>query len=836
MKILIVDDQPEPIEALAAALRERLGGAGEVHTATGGEQAVAVADRTGAPDVLVTEVVMDGMNGFSLRENLLAARPDLRTIYLTGYDLSQYADYTDGSPIFLKPADPQAILNALPSAPATAPAPPAPATPEIFTPLIVGAPGAEAGPTSIGSAPGSRLDPPGAPAAAAMNKASSMVAPPGVRSQSSRIRTMVKEKGFSGRLDQFELADIVQMCCQSARSGRLSIVRGQERGVMFLENGNIVHAASGRLAGEEAAYEIIDWQHGQFTFEDGRLPSSRTITTGWQHLLLESARRRDEQGAAGAADGVAAGEEVSAPLTGQTLGPYELRRLLGRDEDGEIFEAVQTSMDRTVALKVLGEGPAADFGHVQDFLARASVRANVQHPFILSVYEAGQADGRFFYAREFVDGTTLRDLHQEGGTLDDPTALRVLRVVSEALSYLTLAKIPHLPLRAEGIYLGRDGRPRLNNLAMIPGDVSPSSSASVRALAHALTGVLPGRQAAGPGLRGLLGRMIIEGGGGFPSWAALLQEVRALEPKVAPKDAAKLSEQERAAMETLREAKKRQQRAMVWSAVGVFALFWVIASVLYLKFIRAPAARNFDVVVDVPAGPFPYQDGQTVTIEKPFNIDKYEVTIGQYAEFLAALKADPALAAKVDLPEQPRGKSHEGVKWPDIYKVARGGGRYNGAPLDLNCPVFFVAWFDASAYARWRHRRLPTEQEWEKAARGTDGRRFPWGDDLRTKDVNTAADFNRDASKGGEVDGYNRWSPVDAMPGDRSPYGVMDMAGNVAEWTATMAGPGHPVVRGGTFGSPGVEATKRTTTAEIQREFINERIGFRTVGDAAGAN
>ena len=59
----------------------------------------------------------------------------------------------------------------------------------------------------------------------------------------------------------------------------------------------------------------------------------------------------------------------------------------------------------------------------------------------------------------------------------------------------------------------------------------------------------------------------------------------------------------------------------------------------------------------------------------------------------------------------------------------------------------------------------------------------------------------------------------------------MDMAGNVAEWTATMASPNHPVVRGGTFGSPGVEATKRTTTAEIQREFINERIGFRTVGD-----
>lgn len=825
MKILIVDDQPGPAETLAAALRERLGGAGSVHTAVGGEQAVAVAGREGVPDVLVTEVVMDGMDGFALRERLLAARPGLHTIYLTGYDLSQYAEYTDGSPVLLKPADPQAVLDALPGAAAPAPAP----AREIFSPLVVGTPGtaAAAEPASVGSAPSGRVE----TAAQAKGKASSMIVPQSIRSQSSRIRTMVKEKGFSGRLDQFELADIVQMCCQSARNGRLSITRGQERGVMFLENGNIVHAASGQLAGEEAVYQIIGWQHGQFNFEDGRLPGSRTIRTGWQHLLMESARRRDELGAERDAAGIAPEPEAAAPLTGQTLGPYQLRRLLGRDEDGEIFEAVQTSMDRSVALKVLGEGPAADPALVQDFVARASIRANVQHPSILSVYEAGQADGRHFYAREFVDGTTLKDLHQEGGTLDDPAALRILRTVAEAMSHLAQQKIPHLPLQAQGIYLGRDGRPRVNNLAMIPGDASPPPPASIRALAHAVTDVLPGRQAAGPGLRGLLGRMVIDGTGGFLSWAALLQEVRALEPKVAPKDAAKLNEQERAALETLREAKRRQQRAMIWSTVGLFALAWVVGTVLYFKFFRAPAAKTFDVTVDVPAGPFPYQDGQTVNLEKAFNIDKYEVTIGQYAEFLAALKADPGLAAKVDPPDQPKGKSHEGVKWPDLLKVARGGGKYNGAPLDLNCPVFFVDWFDACAYARWKNRRLPTEQEWEKAARGTDGRKYPWGNDLRTRDVNTAADFHPDATQKGEVDGYNRWSPVDAMAGDRSFYGVMDMAGNVAEWTATMASPNHPVVRGGTFGSPGVEATKRTTTAEMYREFISERIGFRTVGD-----
>ena len=153
----------------------------------------------------------------------------------------------------------------------------------------------------------------------------------------------------------------------------------------------------------------------------------------------------------------------------------------------------------------------------------------------------------------------------------------------------------------------------------------------------------------------------------------------------------------------------------------------------------------------------------------PFYLGTYAVTNAQFARFLAAANPAPSeLALWLASTEHLLPPSCESASW----QIEPGYEHH---------PVAHVSWYGAEAYCRWADLRLPTEIEWEKGARGTDGRIFPWGNEWDP-------DYLR--WHGGTRGEHETTAPVDAYPEGRSPYGLFQMAGNVEEWCADPYRPG----------------------------------------------
>jgi hypothetical protein len=229
---------------------------------------------------------------------------------------------------------------------------------------------------------------------------------------------------------------------------------------------------------------------------------------------------------------------------------------------------------------------------------------------------------------------------------------------------------------------------------------------------------------------------------------------------------------------------------------------------------RQPWQKRTAQRIRIPDGDFIYQDGEILRL-KSFLIDSTEVTIWDYADFLKTIGSD----TRFDHPDQKAHKGHSSPQWESYARAAFAGEIYHGVRLNPNFPAVYIDWFDAYAFARWKGGRLPTELEWEKAGRGSDGRRYPWGMNMLVNAANVL----------GRLSPGPGWTEAATLQQDRSPYGVYDMAGNVSEWTASDNGSGNPVVRGGNFRSESGELKRRILN--LARETRDERIGFRTVRD-----
>ncbi len=240
-----------------------------------------------------------------------------------------------------------------------------------------------------------------------------------------------------------------------------------------------------------------------------------------------------------------------------------------------------------------------------------------------------------------------------------------------------------------------------------------------------------------------------------------------------------------------------------------------------------------DDFVHIPGGPF-WSGGDPAAFGAlprhqldvaDFAIARKPVSMGEYLAFINELAAGDPLLARFRAPRESEETGPHFHLQPDGTFVLPDYTR-EGAPFTVDLPVFGVSWDDAKAYCEWRGRRegvlyrLPTEAEWEKAARGVDGRFFPWGDQGDAGFSKTS-----ESRQGRPVP-----EPVGALPTDRSPYGVQDLSGGVGEWCDGWFDDEQVQrpVRGGSWAQPAHYARVCTRTGRLAQEVF-PYVGFRLV-------
>jgi formylglycine-generating enzyme required for sulfatase activity/CheY-like chemotaxis protein len=522
-------------------------------------------------------------------------------------------------------------------------------------------------------------------------------------------------------------------------------------------------------------------------------------------------------------------------LENTQLGDYELGEVVSFSNRAETYHALQGSVQRKVALTILRpefvlHRPTA----VEEFLDEIRAKASVVHQHIAPVYEAHQDAVAVYYTQELIAGSTLDELIGGGGRLTEGVFVGLVRDVADAFEYLCGRKISHAPLEARHVYLSQDQQARLANIADAGRQQDESTETQqIQRFAEIIVPLidLDGRK------NDLAGKLLYlmrheKDREVNRSWADLRQAAEAASKELEAESAYEFPDMDGRVRRAHRR-KKISTKLMIGAAVGLPVIGLMIFGFL-LSPGGGPEAKEFNHMVRVAVGAFPYQDGSEFLDLEPFWIDEYEVTIAQYAKFLEALGGD--MSNVYDHEDQPPEKTdHRPAKWDEYYEAARRGKTFEGELLDLNSPVMLVDWWDAYAYARWMGRRLPMEEEWEKAARGKEGLAFPWGNEFDASNLNSGEDYEEGSldGSGGDVDGYVFWAPVDAIQKDIGPYGVKGQAGNVSEWTASWDyHPNYPdrmvpVKRGGSFLTQDeYESAIRRPANSADEKGIS--LGFRT--------
>ena len=544
---------------------------------------------------------------------------------------------------------------------------------------------------------------------------------------------------------------------------------------------------------------------------------------------------------------------------------YELQEFLGGGMS-HVYRAVDTMIGRTVAIKILTEQGIKDEEAKQRFLHEARMSGSIQHDFIVTVHDYGEEQGYPFIVLEFLHGEDLREAIRRNHVGDVANKTRIAFEVAQALAYVHQRGIIHRDIKPENIYIEKSGRTKLMDFGIAKAEgfnltkagnsmgtpfyMSPEQvmGATITPLVDVysygmllyelFSGVKP---VSGDTLQRLFYIILNEHPDPNPLLAAatppnvmdLIQRCTAKNPEhriqsfhaiadvltgilagAYQPTAATQPTDHHSATPIPAPAPSKSTLVPILAVAGV-AVVLVAAAVsgwfYYSKNKTEPHAKQpapkqtlpvkGGSVLPVPAGP--YLAGMSnVSVDLPaFSIDRTEVSNQAYAEFAAA----------------------------------------TGLPLPADAsdlPVVNVSFNQAQGFCKWAGKQLPNESQWEKAARGTDGRNYPWGSELKVDLV--IAKGNPLAASGPAA--------VDSLAVGKSPFGVLHMAGNVWEWVDRPHSPSPAAVenlraalnpppnaqepwqyiKGGSY-DRGISEALAYEWVSVPARFSSPNIGFRCV-------